>query len=101
MIRMKRINIFSFIPGRWMFTGILIFGLQFTSILQAQNCISFTGTDDYVLIPDNPSQQFGSGNFTISFWMTLSNVNRQSDGLFGKGNYQWLALMYNYNGITG
>jgi len=40
--------------------------------------ISFDGTGDWLLIPDQPPQRIGTGNFTIEMWVSLLMVQAQS-----------------------
>jgi hypothetical protein len=38
---------------------------------------AFDGTGDYLTVPDNVALQFGSGNFTIEFWIFNSTTSEQ------------------------
>lgn len=89
----KRLN-------RWILTfGVMICLMMPQTPLQAQNyAVAFDGSGDYISIPADPNWAFGTGNFTISFWMSLNNLNLIHDGLFGREDYQWLALEYNHDG---
>jgi len=57
----------------------------------------FDGSGDYISIPDDTNWELGYGDFTISFWMTLANLNKVHDGLFGRNDFQWLAMEYNHD----
>lgn len=58
----------------------------------------FDGSGDYLEVPNSDDFNFGSSNFTIDFWMTLSDLNRAHDGLFARNDFQWIAMEYNHNG---
>lgn len=89
----KRLN-------RWILSfGVMICLMMPQLPLRAQNyAVAFDGSGDYISIPADPNWAFGTGNFTISFWMSLNNLNLIHDGLFGREDYQWLALEYNHDG---
>lgn len=42
--------------------------------------LSFDGFDDYVVVPDSPDWELGSGDFTMELWMSLSRPPRGSQG---------------------
>ncbi|OGV88203.1 MAG: hypothetical protein A3K19_27840 [Lentisphaerae bacterium RIFOXYB12_FULL_65_16] len=63
----------------------------------ASDAIQLDGTGDYMSVPDSSAWAFGTGDFTIEFWMTLANLSRQHDGLFGRNDYQWLAMEYQHD----
>ncbi len=46
----------------------------------AGNCLEFDGVDDYADIPNIAAYDFGSGNFTVEFWIKYSD-NSAPDGL--------------------
>jgi hypothetical protein len=46
--------------------------------------MSFDGTGDYLLIPNSPNIDFGTGNFTIEFWLNLSNVLSTWQSIIGR-----------------
>lgn len=46
--------------------------------------IKFDGTGDWLLIPDNPTQRFGTGDFTIEGWVYLAAVGA-ARGIVSKG----------------
>lgn len=46
--------------------------------------IAFDGTGDWLLMPNNTSQQFGTGDFTIEGWFYLSAIN-VAYGIISKG----------------
>jgi len=61
------------------------------------NALSFDGSGDYISIPNNDQWDFGYEEFTISFWMTLADLNKVHDGLFGRDDFQWIAMEYNHD----
>ncbi|MCP3873145.1 MAG: LamG domain-containing protein, partial [Desulfobacteraceae bacterium] len=86
------------------FLGVLFFIsfvllTPFFSFASENNALSFDGSD-YVTIPDSSVWDFGSGNFTIDFWVNFDQLDAHTSGLQtlvhcgmdGDNNY-W-ALMY-------
>ena len=63
-----------------------------------KHSLSFDGVDDYISVPDIADWNFGSGDFVIDFWMTLSNLDLVHDGLFARNDFQWIAMEYNHDG---
>jgi len=62
--------------------------------------ISFDGTGDWLLIPDQPPQRIGTGNFTIEMW-----VYRNSSGTYGlagkgTGTTGWLVSLNSSNQVV-
>jgi hypothetical protein len=62
--------------------------------------ISFDGTGDWLLIPDQPQQRIGTGNFTIEMW-----VYRNSSGTYGlagkgTGSTGWLVSLNSSNQVV-
>jgi hypothetical protein len=58
--------------------------------------IEFDGTGDWLLMPNNPDQQLGTGNFTIEFWVYLATGDTGSArGLVAKGTSTtgWLVSL--------
>lgn len=58
--------------------------------------IEFDGTGDWLLMPNNPDQQLGTGNFTIEFWVYLATGDIGSTrGLVAKGTSTtgWLVSL--------
>jgi len=60
----------------------------------------FDGTGDYLLIPDNPSQRIGTGNFTVECW-----VYRNASGVYGligkgTGTTGWLLSLNSSNQVV-
>ncbi len=43
-----------------------------TNLSDGVNVASFDGTDDYLSIPDSSDWDFGTGDFTIDFWVRLN-----------------------------
>jgi hypothetical protein len=62
--------------------------------------ISFDGTGDWLLIPDQSPQRIGTGNFTIEMW-----VYRNSSGTYGlagkgTGTTGWLVSLNSSNQVV-
>jgi hypothetical protein len=62
--------------------------------------ISFDGTGDWLLIPDQPQQRIGTGNFTVEMW-----VYRNSSGTYGlagkgTGTTGWLVSLNSSNQVV-
>ena len=62
--------------------------------------ISFDGTGDWLLIPDQPQQRIGTGNFTIEMW-----VYRNASGTYGlvgkgTGTTGWLVSLNSSNQVV-
>jgi hypothetical protein len=62
--------------------------------------IYFDGTGDYLLLPDNPYQRIGTGNFTVECW-----VYRNSSGTYGligkgTGTTGWLLSLNSSNQVV-
>ena len=58
--------------------------------------MEFDGTGDWLLMPNTPDQQLGTGNFTIEFWVYLASGDTGSArGLVAKGtsNTGWLVSL--------
>lgn len=48
--------------------------------------LEFDGTGDWLLLPDNPDLQLGTGNLTVEFWVYLATGDAGSNrGLVSKG----------------
>lgn len=56
-----------------------------SSIASNGGSMYFDGGGDYLTVPTNASLQFGTGNFTVEFWMNLAA--RDSSGTCVFGNY--------------
>jgi len=72
--------------------------LSSTLLISQNNAIYLDGSGDYLSVPESELWAFESNDFTISFWITISDVNRVHDGLIGRDDYQWLAMEYNHDG---
>jgi len=64
----------------------------------------FDGTGDYLVIPDNPRFNLGSGNFTIEMWAYRNNATNPY-ALFGKRNnssadFRWITSYINTSGTV-
>ena len=66
-------------------------------ITTQNNAIAFDGSGDYIEIPYSNNWEFGTDDFTIAFWMTLDNLSLVHDGLFGRNDFQWIAMEYNHD----
>ena len=58
---------------------ILIFFITSFSFVQAQapgNCLDFDGTDDYVSVTDHADLDFGTGKWTIEFWVKADATDK-------------------------
>ena len=73
------------------------------------------GTPDYLSIPDSDDWHFGSGDFTVDFWVNFPSLDPQYENLMGQWNHllaqkawlvqfhrvtQLLVLVYTVNGST-
>jgi hypothetical protein len=63
-------------------------------------CMAFDGTGDWLLIPDQPIQRIGTGNFTVEGW-----VYRNSSGTYGligkgTGTTGWLVSLNSSNQVV-
>ncbi|MEA3496928.1 MAG: hypothetical protein U9R42_12960, partial [Bacteroidota bacterium] len=54
-----RLFIFSF----------FIFSFSFANAQAPGNCLDFDGTDDYISVSDHADLDFGTGDWTIEFWV--------------------------------
>jgi len=54
--------------------------------------ISFDGVDDAVCVPNNSTIQFGTGDFTVSFWMKASEIEK-CDPVAHYGGHGWEFTM--------
>ena len=74
---------------------------------------SFDGVDDYVNVPNSPSWNFGTNNFSIDFWVNFNSANNPGYNNFighdeaGGSNNKWIfylkdgLLKFHINGSTG
>ena len=62
--------------------------------------MSFDGTGDYLLSPDQPIQRIGTGNFTIEGWVYRNSTGTY--GLIGKGTSTtgWLVSLNSSNQVV-
>lgn len=56
----------------------------------------FDGTGDYVTIPDHADWDFGSGDFTIDFWIRPTDTNRHA--IFAGTSDYWFGIDYHFLG---
>ena len=63
--------------------------------------MEFDGTGDWLLLPDNPDIQLGTGNFTIEMWVRLAAVGA-ARGLVAKGasTTGWLVSTNSSNNVV-
>jgi hypothetical protein len=80
------------------FAGFQLLFINTQLLIAQNNGLSFDGNGDFISIPDNPVVKLENKDFTLSFWMTLADINRVHDGLFGRDDFQWLAMEYNHDG---
>jgi hypothetical protein len=62
--------------------------------------LEFDGTGDWLIVPNSPDNQLGTGNFTIELWVYLSAVNT-AEGFVAKGGAStgWLLSMTSSNTV--
>jgi len=53
---------------------LLILGINYSFSQSPGNCLLFDGTDDYVSVSDHSSLNFGTGSFSIEFWMKTNST---------------------------
>lgn len=77
---------------------VLLLLMIYSSGLKAQNnAVALDGNGDIISIPNNTNWDFGSQDFTISFWVKFGDINKVHNGLFGRDDFQWIALEYNHD----
>ncbi|RLD70376.1 MAG: hypothetical protein DRI98_08075 [Bacteroidetes bacterium] len=59
--------------------------------------MSFDGNGDYLSIPDHANWSFGSGDFTIDFWVNFNSLSSQQWFVFQwpGGTPYWIFYLYN------
>jgi len=62
--------------------------------------LEFDGTGDWLLIPNSPDIQLGTGNFTIEFWVYLNAISA-ARGFVAKGGAStgWLVSLVSTNTV--
>ncbi|MEQ8777003.1 MAG: LamG-like jellyroll fold domain-containing protein [Marinoscillum sp.] len=45
-------------------------------MINAGSALDFDGTDDFISIPDHPDLNFGTGDFTVEFWINTTTTNK-------------------------
>lgn len=50
------------------------------------DAFSFNGLDDYISVPDAPSLNFGTGDFTVAFWVNFPSFG-ENNGLVHKDDW--------------
>ncbi len=71
--------------------------------LFGNSAIKFDGTGDYLSVANSTDFQFGSGDFTIDFWVFLNNTNNDYSGFFGKqsnDNNRWYFAVTSSGGLS-
>jgi uncharacterized protein (TIGR02145 family) len=63
---------------------------------EAGSALYVDGTNP-VAIPSSNALAFGANDFTIGFWFTLADVDRVHNGLFGRNDFEGIALEYNHD----
>ncbi|MBK8149448.1 MAG: hypothetical protein IPK58_14900 [Acidobacteria bacterium] len=61
------------------------------------NAFAFDGTDDFVSIPAIPEMNFGTGGFTVEFWMKSNNSSRRMNAVAFVPNYPISNLIFDFN----
>ena len=56
-------------------TGTLIVNGSFDETSLAAGAVSFNGTNQYLSVPSNAGFAFGTGDFTVEFWINYSAHN--------------------------
>jgi hypothetical protein len=54
---------------------------------KVNEAFSFDGVDDYVSLGSSPRLNFGTGDFTIDFWVKFASLGFDNNGLLHKDNY--------------
>lgn len=63
---------------------------------EAGNAIYFD-TSNPISVPSSEVMSFGTNDFTIGFWFTLSDLDRWHNGLLGRNDFEGIALEYNHD----
>jgi len=61
----------------------------------------FNGSDDYISVPENDAWHFGTGDFTIDFFVLFSTANAQNTKVLGRWNYGSDKRVWNFDIETG
>jgi PKD repeat protein len=70
----------------------------YAGINASGSALDFEGIDDYVSIQDNPDLNFGTGDFTVEFWMNTTLTDVQNDALIAKTDGALLKLWLGRSG---
>lgn len=67
---------------------------------------SFDGVDDYVNVPDSNSLDFGTGDFSIAYWVKFNDLDDGSNGMVYKDTYEgdpadFIGFVFNINSGGG
>jgi hypothetical protein len=67
---------------------------------------SFDGGDDHVRVPDSATLNFGTGDFTVAFWVRFGELRIDNTGMVSKDNYAYdfdatKGLVFNICGWCG
>ena len=78
--------------------------IKYNAKLIQSNALSFDGVDDFIQLQDSSDFDFGTGDFTIDFWVnpsTFTTVSGNDRGIFdartGAGNYEVYVNSANNN----
>ena len=66
---------------------------------KAKRCAVFDGTDDYIQIPDDPSIEFGSNDFTISVWIYPLDEGRNA--IWAGNSDYWMGFEHDGTAVGG
>ncbi len=70
----------------------------FAVVRGQNNAVYLDGSGDYLTIPAGETWSFSDEDFTLSFWFTLTDLDNIHNGLFGRNDFQWMAMEYNHDG---
>lgn len=74
---------------------------QITDTAKFSQAGFFDGTGDYLTVPDSDDWNFGSGDFTIDFWVNFSDLSRQTlISQRDNDNNEWWFEFHNTNGFS-
>ena len=99
-------------------TGALYGNVSFGTTGKIDTAASFDGNGDYITFPDSDDYSFGTGDFTIDFWIKRNSVSNAEEGVLGQmydssngnprnvimlqaDNKIWFYDYYYYDGTNG
>ncbi len=68
-----------------------ISGTAWTGGENGGSALSFTSSADYVSCPDDSSLNFGTGDFTVAFWVKFLEGAANYQGIIGKLDSSWMG----------